>query len=139
MFCLCMHTCGYTHTHTHTLDFQLPQVIYITVNDESGESHVPSLLQALCFHVHVALGVEVIPAAVVMLEMPRIKQRRLGPVEVLNLVMLYQAADLVICSVTADAWKCLGETDPKSMFSSYYFAQQENLRILWSLVNLDFS
>lgn len=32
--------------HTHTLDFQMPQVICITVND-SDELHVPSLLQAL--------------------------------------------------------------------------------------------
>lgn len=62
-------------THTHTLDFQVPQVIYITVNDESGELCVLSLLQALRFHVHMALGVKLIPAAVVMLEMPRVKQR----------------------------------------------------------------
>lgn len=60
--------------HTHALDFQMPQVIYITVND-SDELHVPSLLQALCFHVHMALGVKLIPAAIVMLEMPRVKQR----------------------------------------------------------------
>lgn len=114
------------HTHTHALDFQMPQVIYITVN-YSDELHVLSLLQALCFHVHMALGVKLIPAAVLMLEMPRVKQRWLGPVEVLNLVMLHQAADLVICSVTANAWNCFIETDPKSMSSTYSFCSAGKL------------
>lgn len=63
-----------THTRTPTLDFQMPKFVYVTVND-SDELHVPSLLQALCFHVHMALGVKLIPAAVVRLEMPRVKQR----------------------------------------------------------------
>lgn len=71
---LFMHAHMWIHTLTHTLDFQMPQVICITVND-SDELHVPSLLQALCFHVYLALGVKLIPDAVVMLEMPKVKQR----------------------------------------------------------------
>lgn len=132
MFCLCTRTCGYT------LDFQMPQVIYITVND-SDELHVLSLLQALRFHVLVAVGVNSIPAAVVILEVPGVKQRWLGPVEVLTLVMLYQAPDLVICSVTTHAWNCFRETNPKSMPNTYSSAHQGNLRLSWSLVNLAFS
>lgn len=67
-----MHMC--IHALTHTLHFQMPQVIYITVND-SDELHVQLLLQALCLLVHMALGVKLIPTAVVILEMPRVKQR----------------------------------------------------------------
>lgn len=75
---LFMHTHMCIHALAHRLHFQVPQVIYITVND-SDELHMQSLLQALCLHVHMALGVNLIPTAVVMLEMPRVKQRWLGP------------------------------------------------------------
>lgn len=105
------HTQMCIHALTHTLNFQMPQVIYITVND-SDELHVQSLLQALCLHVHMPLGVNLISTVVVMLEMPRVKQRWLGPAEVLDLIMLYWAADLVICSVTTIAWKCLQKARP---------------------------
>lgn len=107
----------FTHTHmcmhalTDTLHFQMPQVIYITAND-SDELHVQTLLQALCFHVPMALGVNLIPTAVVMLKMPRMKQRWLRPAEVLVLIMLDQAADIVICLVTATPWKSLQKARP---------------------------
>ena len=84
----------FRHTHmcilalTHILRFQMPQVIYITVND-SDELHVQSLLQALCLHVHMALGVNLIPNAFVVLEMPRVKQRWLGPAGILVHIMMY--------------------------------------------------
>lgn len=89
----------------------MPQVIYITAND-SDELHVQTLLQALCFHVPMALGVNLIPTAVVMLKMPRMKQRWLRPAEVLVLIMLDQAADIVICLVTATPWKSLQKARP---------------------------
>lgn len=98
------HTC--VHTHSHTLHFQMPQVIYIIVND-SDELHMYSLLQALCLHVHMTLGVNLIPTAVAKLEKPRVKQRWLGPAEALDLIILYQAADLVICSFTTVTCKFL--------------------------------
>lgn len=86
MFCLRIHMC--TPALTHTLRFQRPQVIYVTVN-ESDELHVQSLLQAPCLYVHMALGVNLIPTAAVVLERPKVKQRRQGPAEVLELVRLY--------------------------------------------------
>lgn len=108
---LFIHTHMCTHALTHILHFQMPQVISIIVND-SDELHVRSLLQALCLYIHMALGVHLIPTAVVILEMPRVKQRWLGPAEVLDLIMLYQAADLVICSVATTVWKCLQKARP---------------------------
>lgn len=86
VFCLRTHV--YTRAHTHTLRFQRPQVIYVTVN-ESDELHVQSLLQAPCLYVHMALGVNLIPTAAVVLEGPGVKQRWQGPAEVLELVMPY--------------------------------------------------
>lgn len=66
------HTHMCTHALAHTLQFQMPQVVCVTVND-SDQLHVQLLLQALCLHAHMASGVNFIPAAVVMLQMPRVK------------------------------------------------------------------
>lgn len=75
---LFVHTHKCIHTHTHRLHFRMPQVIYITVNN-SDELHMQSPLQALCLHVLTASGVNLIPAAVVMLETPKVKEKCLGP------------------------------------------------------------
>lgn len=108
---LFVHTHKCIHTLTHRLHFRMPQVIYITVNN-SDELHMQSPLQALCLHVLTASGVNLIPAAVVMLETPKVKEKCLGLAEVLNPIMLNQAADLVICSVTTAVWKHLQKARP---------------------------
>lgn len=59
------------------------------------------------------LGVNLIPTAVAKLEKPRVKQRWPGPAEALDLIILYQAADLVICSFTTITWKFSQKARPR--------------------------